>query len=188
LTRGETTLVLVVVLVLLLAVGGGVIVMAARGRKEVHDQVAAEVERQLAELRPDLSDDARGQAGNILGAQAVLETGGGRTIAWRQGWNFGNVTAGASWTGDVVQGGDTEPDASGAYVPITQRFRKYASLADAVTDFLTVVLNWRRERDAGAAELLYAGDADGYVAALRQAGYFTAPLTEYQAGVRGALA
>lgn len=184
--------VLVLVVVLLVAAGGGAVVLVkAKGRREIFEQVKAAVVAYLEAVRPDLSDAQREAAGNILGAQAVVETNGGRTVAWREGWNFGNVTAGSAWRGDVVLGGDTEPDASGKYVPITQRFRKYVSLAQAVEDYLPGgsigALDWKREREERAFEHLIAGDAEAYSAALRRAGYYTAPEAEYTAGILDAL-
>lgn len=157
------------------------LVKAARGRREVFEQVAQEVTRQLSELAPHLTAEQAQRAGEILGAQAVHETGGGVTIAWREGWNWGNVTAGSAqlWPGPVVEGPDTEYDAQGNVRNIGQRFRRYESLSHAVTDFLTSVLNWRREVQAGARTALYAGDAEGYARALSAAGYYTAPVDSY---------
>jgi hypothetical protein len=184
-------LVVLVVLLLVAAAGGGVVVVRAQGRRAIFEQVRDAAIAYLETVRPDLSDAQRLAAGNILGAQAVVETNGGRTIAWREGWNFGNVTAGSSWTGAIVRGGDTEPDATGAYVPITQSFRKYDSLAQAVEDYLPGgsigALDWRREKQEHAFDFLVAGDAAGYSAALRRAGYYTAPEAEYSAGIAAAL-
>lgn len=180
-------LIAVVVALVLLVPGGAIVavqlVKAARGRREVFDQVSREVSRQLEELRPDLTADQRRRAGELLGGLAVHETGGGVTPAWLQGWNFGNVTAGASWTGSVVVAGDTEPDAAGNYVPIQARFRKYVDLAAAVSDWLTGVLLWKREREANVAGYLYAGDAAGFARALYAAGYYTAKPDGYAAAV-----
>ncbi len=166
---------------------------AAFGRGPTFRQVRDEFLRQLAELRPDLTADAQVRAAGVVGAQAVLETGGGVAVAWREGWNFGNVRKG-SWTGPVVYGGDKKPDGKGGYVAESGvAFRRYETLAEAVSDFIRL-LGWPRYR--AARERLFAGDADGYVRALRdddprtsqlEGGYFTAPLAEYQAGVAAAL-
>lgn len=164
----------------------------ALGRASFLRLVRDELARQLEELRPDLSDAERKRAGEIVAAQAALETGYGKTPAWLQGWNFGNVTAGSSWVGPVVQAGDREPDRNDRdgdgdreeLVPISARFRKYESLAAATSDFLRLLM-WTRYRPA--LEALVAGDAAGYVAKLRAGGYFTAPLDGYRAGVLAAL-
>lgn len=179
-------------LVLLVAVPGGAVVVTkvVTDRATFLRQIAGEIARQLEELRPDLSPEARREAGRIVAAQAAHETGFGKAVAWREGWNFGNVTAGASWTGPVVLGGDTEPDASGRYVKITQRFRKYASLGESVSDFLRL-LSWPRYR--AARDALFRGDLDTYALRLRdddpatvqiEGGYYTAPLASYTAGLR----
>jgi flagellum-specific peptidoglycan hydrolase FlgJ len=187
-------LVLVVLLLVLVPGGAAVVgvrlVTALRGRRAVFEAVRSEVARQLEELRPDLTAAERDAAARIVAAQAVLETGGGATPAWREGWNFGNVTAGAGWTGPVVQAGDLEYRAGTAEpVRIAQRFRKYGSLGEAVSDFVRV-LNWPRYR--AAREALMRGDAATYALLLREddprtvaveGGYYTAPLTEYRAGL-----
>lgn len=183
------------VVLLAVLVPGGVTVVAvqliaaARGRREVFDQVAQEVTRQLGELAPHLTPEQALRAGEIVGAQAVHETGGGATIAWRLGWNFGNVTAGSArlWPGPVVEGPDTEYDAQGNVKNIGQRFRKYDTLSAAVSDFLTQVLNWTREVQAGARDRLYEGDAEGYARALSAAGYYTAPVESYVAATASIL-
>jgi Sec-independent protein translocase protein TatA len=192
---------LVVVLVVLLVVlvpGGATVVAvklisAARGRRAVFNQVRDELARQLAELRPDLGAAAQLRAASIVAAQAVLETGGGVTPAWVKGWNFGNITAGSTWSGPVIAGGDLEYSPDGAVKRITQAFRAYASLGEAASDFLRV-LAWPRYRPARDA--LFAGDAELYAKRLRdddpttvaiEGGYYTAPLAEYSGGILAAL-
>jgi hypothetical protein len=163
------------------------------GRAAFLDLVRDEVQRQLGELRPDLGELELGRAAALLAAQAGFETGYGRSPAWRKGWNGWNVTAG-SWTGPVTVAGDTEPNAAGDYVRIVARFRAYETLADAVSDMLSL-LSWPRYR--AARDRLLAGDAAGYAQRLRdddpatvqrEGGFFTAPLAEYRAGLEAALA
>lgn len=177
------------VAVLALGASGAIVIVAAATRRGVFEQVKAAVLGELAALRPDLTEYQANAAAEILAAQAVFETGGGATIAWRQGWNFGNVTSGGPtlWSGPVVVGPDTEYDAAGNVSNIAQQFRRYDSLDAAVHDFLTVVLNWRRERQEGALQLLLAGDAEGYGRALYRAGYYTLPPDQYVAGVQAQL-
>ena len=168
-------LLLLVAAGVLMTIGVGAVI-AARGRRQVFEQVKAEVLAQFGDVR----------AADIVAAQAVLETGGGATPAWQKGWNFGNVTAGASWHGPVVEGGDLEYTADGTSSKrIVQRFRAYTDLRAAVADFLAL-LSWSKYRDALAA--LSRGDATGYASELRKGGYYTAPLAEYQGGIARALA
>jgi flagellum-specific peptidoglycan hydrolase FlgJ len=78
-----------------------------------------------------LSDNA---IKNLI-AKNALESGWGKYV---QGdFNFGNITAGRSWTGRTVQGGDR--DATGK--SITQKFRSYNSLEDYVRDELKLLKN-----------------------------------------------
>jgi hypothetical protein len=175
---------LVAVVVVVLVVAGGGTVVVVKSRAEFLRLIEAEVRRQLEELRPDLSPEARARAARIVAAQAALESGYGATKAFREGFNFGNVSAGSSWKGPTIAGGDLEYDAAGKAKKITQAWRKYPSLAAAVSDFFTL-LSWSRYQRARDA--LLRGDADAYAAELRRGGYFTAPLAEYQAGVASAL-
>lgn len=186
---------LAVVAVLVIPVGGTVVavklIIAARGKREIFDQVKGEVMRQLEELRPDLTEAQRRRAGEILGAMAVHETNGGETPAWRQGWNWGNVTAGPYWKGPVIVGGDTEYDAAGNVKNISQHFRKYDSLAHSVDDFLpggsVGPLDWKAEKEQGAWDALIAGDEDFFIQAIYAAHYFTQPVPIYLAAVESNL-
>lgn len=80
--------------------------------------------------RAGLSDNA---IKNLI-AKNSLESSWGTSA---QGdYNFGNMTAGKSWTGRIVEGNDKDKDGK----PIKQRFRAYDSLDDFVKDeiqFLT---------------------------------------------------
>ena len=61
-------------------------------------------------------------------------------------YNFGNMTAGKSWTGRVVEGNDKNKDGK----PIKQRFRAYDSLDDFVKDeiqFLTRLYDFDQNDD-----------------------------------------
>lgn len=61
-------------------------------------------------------------------AQDSLETGDGKYHAGK--YNYGNITAGSSWTGSVTESGDK--DASGN--KITQKFRNYDSVDQYAAD------------------------------------------------------
>jgi flagellum-specific peptidoglycan hydrolase FlgJ len=156
-------------------VGGTVLYVTISDREQFIDTMWDA----LALARPDLSFEAR----SVVVGQAVLETNGGRTPAWRRGFNFGNITAGSSWDGPVIRGGDLEyPAGGGDPKSIVQAFRAYASLPDAIGDFFRL-LTWSRYTRA-LQEL--QGDADpvAYATALRAGNYFTAPLAEYATSVR----
>jgi hypothetical protein len=175
--------VVALVAVLVLSTGGDMVngVKSWWGsRSEFLRLIGAEVWRQLSELRPDLTDDQRRRVGAIVAAQAAHESGYGKSAAWLAGWNFGNLTAGSSWDGATVGGGDRDADGN----PITQTFRAYPSLAAAVSDFFDL-LSWTRYR--AARDALMAGDVNGYASALHAAGYYTASITSYRAGIAAAL-
>ena len=161
--------------------GGAVMaVTLSAQRRGFLDSIIAEVRRQLGELRPDLDDARRRVVGEILAAQAALESGWGASRAWREGWNGWNVSKG-SWSGPTIPGGDLEyRQGEAAPVKIRQEWRKYSSLGAAVSD-LFALLGWSKYR--AARDALMRGDANGYAAQLRAGGYFTAPLAEYQGGI-----
>lgn len=178
-----------VILAVVLVPGGAVVgvvaVVRSRKRQDFLDRIAAEVVRHLDELRQDLSPERREVAGRIVAAQAAHETGYGATIGWREGFNFSNLTAGPYWTGAVTAGPDTEPDGQGGWRNISQAFRRYDSLADAVSDYFRA-LNWTAYRPA--RDRLMAGDLDGFARALREGGWYTADLGSYVAAMRDAFA
>lgn len=64
---------------------------------------------------------------NLLSKNA-LETGWGQSA--QGNFNFGNITAGSTWNGDIVIGNDTDADGN----PITQRWRAYRDLKHFVQD------------------------------------------------------
>ncbi len=176
------------VLAVIVLPGGAVVGVVAvvnrrRTRAEFLALIQAEVARQLSELRPDLTDAAREVAGRIVAAMAAHETGYGATVAWREGWNFSNLTAGSYWTGDVTPGPDTEPDGRGGWRNITQAFRRYPALPAAVSDYFRA-LNWPAYRPA--RDLLMAGDLEGFARALAQGGWYTADPGEYVTAMRDA--
>lgn len=77
-------------------------------------------------------------------AKNALESAWGKSA---QGdYNFGNLTAGKSWTGRIVEGGDK----NAAGEAITQKFRAYDSLDDYVKDeiqFLTNLYDFNQDDD-----------------------------------------
>lgn len=90
--------------------------------------------------RAGLSDNA---IKNLI-AKNSLESAWGASA---QGdYNFGNMTAGKSWTGRIVEGNDKDKNGN----PIKQRFRAYDSLDDFVKDeiqFLTRLYDFDQNDD-----------------------------------------
>lgn len=136
-------------------------------------------------------------------AKTALETGRWTKI---HRYNFGNIKAGENYAGQYtcfacgenLNDGEHwfEPDGTdrnkrtgvvtgkGAFTlppghPQT-RFRAYANEFDGADAYVTFVAGGRY---AQAWQRLLAGDAPGYVHALKLAGYFTAPEEPYRAGV-----
>lgn len=90
--------------------------------------------------RAGLSDNA---IKNLI-AKNSLESAWGKSA---QGdYNFGNMTAGKSWAGRIVEGNDKDKEGK----PIKQRFRAYDSLDDFVKDeiqFLTRLYDFDQNDD-----------------------------------------
>ena len=90
--------------------------------------------------RAGLSDNA---IKNLI-AKNSLESAWGASA--QGAYNFGNMTAGKSWIGRVVEGNDKNKDGK----PIKQRFRAYDSLDDFVKDeiqFLTRLYDFDQNDD-----------------------------------------
>lgn len=123
----------------------------------------------------------------LLIAHGAFESGWGKSNAYRRGFNFGNLTAGKSWAGakwtDV--GGDSEYDKDGRKKIITQQWRAYPTLNDAVSDYWDFLGG---PRYAHARDALAKGDAFQFCTLLSKGGYFTLPCSKYVAGLNGVLA
>lgn len=89
---------------------------------------------------------------NFLIAKAGLETGWGKSM---YGYNFGNVTAGKNWKGEVINRGDKNAKGEA----ITQKFRKYKSLDDSSNDYINFIQSSRYKGLRG----LSAEDAANYI-------------------------
>lgn len=90
--------------------------------------------------RAGLSDNA---IKNLI-AKNALESAWGTST--QGNYNFGNMTAGKSWTGRIVEGNDKNKDGKS----IKQRFRDYDSLDDFVKDeiqFLTRLYDFDQDDD-----------------------------------------
>lgn len=146
--------------------------------KEVHDAIAAEL--------PGLPLASR----MIVLAHAVYESGWGTARAAVRGFNVFNITAGSAWRGpswsDV--GGDLEYDAAGNVTRITQQWRIYGSLREAVRDYWTFLgPTANRGRYVKARAQLELGSVTGFARELHAAGYYTLPPDRYAAQLSAVL-
>lgn len=124
-------------------------------------------------------------------AWAAFESNWGRCTAYVQGNNPWNITAGSKWTGATVPGKDTEVDANGNTKNITQDWRKYASLAAGVLDWLgfldgTASASPQNSHYMAALPKLMNGDVS-FTDDLRAGGYYTLQADKYKAGVLASL-
>jgi Transglutaminase-like superfamily len=123
----------------------------------------------LASVWPSVVAAVPGQAIQMLVAQSAFETG-----AWKYVWNYnlGNVryTGGTPYFMMKDPGDDVVPT----------RWRAYSDLASGAKAWLSFLAN------NYSAALAYAqqGDVANFVASLKAKGYFTAPQSQYQAGVQ----
>lgn len=127
-------------------------------------------------------------------AHAAYESGWGCTPQAKV-WNLFNLTAGKSWKGPIMSGGDLE------YTPgnpvakkIVQEWRCYPALTNAVNDYLKL-LEYPRYLPARAA--LLDGDAARFVEYLGPdrasekppiGNFYTLPTTKYLRGYSAVLA
>lgn len=149
-----------------------VLVLSAKARwvRDMYDAIAAEL--------PQLSPSSR----LLVLAHAAYESGWGTAKAARRGHNVFNITAGSAWTGPAWDdvGGDTEYDAAGNVTRITQRWRIYGSLREAVADYWRFLgPNANRGRYVNARAALERGDLSDFGVKLYAAGYFTLPPQKY---------
>lgn len=77
--------------------------------------------------------EAMGVPGAVMVAQAVLESGWGRSGLARRGEAWFGIKAGARWSGRVYSG-TTREWTAGGWVRIPGRHRVYAARADALAD------------------------------------------------------
>lgn len=127
-------------------------------------QVAPHARRAAAEL---------GVEPDVLTAQAALETGWGRhTILrpdGRSSFNLFNIKAGPEWEGPRANVATLE-FVDGVAERRHDDFRAYGSYTESFADYVDLVRG-ERYADARAA----AGDGEGYIRALADAGYATDP-------------
>ena len=137
--------------------------------------VTSRIHSFIEKLRPHAEKAAMtlGVPAPLLIAQAGLETGWGRSqprnADGSESHNLFGVKATAKWNGATIAAATTE-FVQGAAVRTVEKFRSYASYADAFND-LTRVLGSRRYADA----LSNANDPAAYAKGLQRAGYATDP-------------
>lgn len=123
---------------------------------------------------PDLKESAV----DLLLAHAALESGWGTSRAFRRGLNFANLTAGPAWKG--AKWVDVGGDKNAAGEPITQTWRCYCTLDEAVRDywtFLGPVANAGRYLKARGC--LEDANAIDFATELHRAGYYELATQEY---------
>lgn len=116
----------------------------------------------------ELALDKRGIDKNYakwLASKDALETGWGLVGHGAEHLNYGNITAGSSWSGKTYEGGDR--DAKGN--KIKQKFREYNSIEDYIDDQLNLYTNSNRYKN------IFVGDVSGFADRLYQAGYAEDP-------------
>lgn len=161
--------------------GGGLLLL---GGKAI--SVAAGADAFTKQMKGALAGSGLSEiAQQIVTAHAAFESGWGASRPAQLGFNLFNVTRVKSDTRPIIESGDLECDAAGVCKPITQRFAKYASLGEAIGEYFALL---REPKYAPAYARLVAGDSAGFVMKLREGGYFTLPLSQYQERFAGVLA
>jgi flagellum-specific peptidoglycan hydrolase FlgJ len=107
---------------------------------------------------------------DMLTAQASLETGRG---AQMYNYNFGGIK-GQSPSGQTAHYMTREVQ-NGQSVHLQQGFRAYQSLDQGAVDYVSLM----QTRFSSAMPSAERGDVNGFASALKGAGYYTAPETEY---------
>lgn len=158
---------------MLLLLLGGRKAMAATGPLTEADRLA--FVKQLDEAFQRVWSGVSRPARILAIAQAVLESGWGRTTMARAGYNFFNITRSPTDSRPIIVAGDQDCS-SGTCKPITQRFAKYGSVDEGVADYLRLI---SIARYADARRHLANGAVVEFTTALYRGGYFTLPLPEY---------
>jgi peptidoglycan hydrolase FlgJ len=139
--------------------------------------VAAQTPAQFVnQVMPTIRRAAASLGVNPMGllAQAALETGWGRrmprTADGSSSLNMFGIKAGGEWTG-VRATADTVEFNHGVATPRRTVFRAYGSIEDSVSDFVNLLRNSPRYRDAIAA----GGDVQAYIDGIGKSGYASDP-------------
>lgn len=113
----------------------------------------------------------------IVTAHAAFESGWGKSRPAQLGNNIFSITRLPSSPLPILESPDLEYTASGVK-KITQRFAKYESYEEAISDYFRFI---KKLRYHPSYQVLLSGDMIGYISTLRQGGYFTLPLESYLA-------
>lgn len=116
---------------------------------------------------------ALGIPGRFVAAQAALESGWGkaepRGADGQPSYNLFGIKAGRGWSGPVVEATTTEYRDGSAQKRV-EKFRAYASYAEAFRDYASLIANNPRY-----AAVLGSGSAGDFARGLQQAGYASDP-------------
>lgn len=137
----------------------------------------------------------------LMIAHGAQESGWGQKAAAARGTNnIWNITAGSQWKGpvDVQTLGDLSYDVNecekkglvmvrqkdgGLACRITQTWRKYATVNEAVRDYWDFLGNQNARKFLPARNALERGNAVDFAAALGAAKYYTLPVAQYTSGL-----
>jgi hypothetical protein len=113
---------------------------------------------------------------DVLTAHVSHETARGERMF---NYNFGGIK-GAGPGGTTARYATREVNPDGSDRVLVDGFRAYLSLDDGANDYVATM----RSRYPAAVAAAARGDVDGFAAALKQRGYFTAHLDDYARAVR----
>lgn len=106
---------------------------------------------------------------SVMMAQAILESGHGKSILAAQYNNYFGEKAGSNWKGKTVNL-NTQEYGNGTYYTITDQFRVYSTKYAGFVGHVNFLKNLSRYD-----EVFRAKTAEGQARALQSAGYATAP-------------
>ena len=101
-------------------------------------------------------------------AQAILESGYGKSTLTKEAFNFFGIKAGSSWTGEIWTG-VTYEEVDGVMVKTTADFRKYPNAEEGFRGYGEFITSNSRYSEA----LKYPGDPYRYLEEIKKAGYAT---------------
>jgi hypothetical protein len=101
-------------------------------------------------------------------AQAILESGYGKSTLTKEAFNFFGIKAGSSWSGEIWTG-VTYEEVNGVMVKTTADFRKYPNAVEGFRGYGEFITSNSRYSEA----LKYPGDPYRYLEEIKKAGYAT---------------
>lgn len=111
----------------------------------------------------------------IVAAQAVLESGYGKSLLASKANNLFGIKAGKSWKGLVFNIKTREFDAEKGWFVIMAPFRQYATWADCFNDYASIIerLSWYKDAAANCGDPVKY--LDGILPTAREPGWATDP-------------